>query len=671
MNIANPLPAKLPVKIHPTKSSTATDYATLGICASQPTQPKPTEARRPRILLAKRLPEDYFGQDSVYVAPGAKTVPITLIRPNQNFGPLKSSTGTLIEHTVLGDVDDFEEFDKLYSKSLPNLDEKADIIKNQELPITKHAEVNNENQKNDEKVSSNVEQTDERKEWLQKLHIFQKYREMREENALSNWKRHSIEWSRIEERIGKSIKKPADELLMARLGEYREFVEERDLIEEALMLLEEHNVNFWKTGLRLGSDLLGLCFQMPSGGPRQQERLRTYELYNAKKTKKPSEYQEYRKKELEQVISHLDPFSKHDDGGYLEVVGRGTQDNSNVELTKEYMERLDRRASCKSMQTLGTQPTTRAVTPKLYTHSDKECSDIEGLVHGMQLMFSTKRMYFSVLLDQVATSVLTIHNCGTVAIHFTWVLMRHKNPLQVSAIYDNAQRFYMNYPSGVILPGTAYDFPIIFKSNTPGLFTELWTLETHPAMSHQQDLTITLQGLAIEKNNYQQKCLDIEHAQTVATKVIDKILSNINKGLKPKPYALDPNHTSFELRNKDMKANICLLFMAHQIRFQQHIYDQLVLLANSTFHILGKQITWDNSLVNLYEFMLEINQADIRSQHIEKLNSLVHEATLVTTTPRHSMLSALCYDMLIDIACKVSDNSDQLRSQMGLPLAVR
>jgi hypothetical protein len=56
---------------------------------------------------------------------------------------------------------------------------------------------------------------------------------------------------------------------MKRLGEYRQSIEVKLLMEEALLLLEQENIDFWKEGLRIGNDLLGLCFQMPRGGPRQ------------------------------------------------------------------------------------------------------------------------------------------------------------------------------------------------------------------------------------------------------------------------------------------------------------------------------------------------------------------------------------------------------------------
>jgi hypothetical protein len=78
-----------------------------------------------------------------------------------------------------------------------------------------------------------------------------------------------VTWHKTEQIVAAGSKKNVDQLLMARLGEYRQFVEERELVEEALMMLEHKSVNFWKSGLRIGNDLLGLTIQMPTGGPRE------------------------------------------------------------------------------------------------------------------------------------------------------------------------------------------------------------------------------------------------------------------------------------------------------------------------------------------------------------------------------------------------------------------
>jgi hypothetical protein len=109
----------------------------------------------------------------------------------------------------------------------------------------------------------------EKKEWLKKVHVFQRYMELRQERALSNWQRHSVEWNRIEQTISKQINRNASESLMVKIAEYRLLVEESEFLEEALRLIEKSELDFWRSGLRIGSELLGLTFPMPKGGPRE------------------------------------------------------------------------------------------------------------------------------------------------------------------------------------------------------------------------------------------------------------------------------------------------------------------------------------------------------------------------------------------------------------------
>lgn len=101
--------------------------------------------------------------------------------------------------------------------------------------------------------------------------------ELRHEHALKNWKRHSVDWFKLEEKIAKKLKKDPAELSMAKISEYRLVMEERELVEEAYKFLEKNDIDFWKTGLRVGSDLLGITLTMPKGGPREVERLRVNE----------------------------------------------------------------------------------------------------------------------------------------------------------------------------------------------------------------------------------------------------------------------------------------------------------------------------------------------------------------------------------------------------------
>ncbi|KAI8928440.1 MYCBP-associated protein family-domain-containing protein [Entophlyctis helioformis] len=704
------------------------------------------QPRKPRVFVAKQVPEDLFGrEDDVYVAPGAKTIPMTLVLPNPNAGPRRAEGGKYVEHTVLGDVEDFAEFERLYSKpedtTAGDSDAQEDHARavdhghpgNDQHARQKHAHHHNHGHHSHHSHhrhqlhghvpaghGANGARTasDDRREWLNRLHIFQRYREVREEHALSNWKRHSVEWNRVEESVAKRSNKPVEELLMTRLGEYRQFVEERDLIEEALLLLEEHKVNFWKTGLRIGNDLLGLCFQMPRGGLRQIERLRMSEPGWKPTAKKLTEYQMARKAELRHVISHLDPFYVHGEGGYIEVVGHGVQDDGKDELAKAYMDRLGQRMTSNlreksdalgqhsQMPTLQINAADSPGGSSIHSHAqlgdaqqapafqdellhnqrqqqpdqtqddkqdvgskqqaDQESKAMPGLslTSGIHLMFSAKRLFFQVTLGEVSSSILTVHNRGTVAVRFEWVPVQRPNPLKVRAVHDGIQRFYLSHTSGVILPGTAYDFPIIFKSASPGLFTELWSLVTSPVMPHQPDLFLTLQGLAIEedvymhKRHYIEKMLDKRHAEAVVRQTIELILRNIKTSPKRSDTGVDPNKGLFERHNKDL-----------HLPFQTAVFEKMEELADSTYALLGiKTACWDRSLSSLYESITRIPQPDVRSASIAKLNQLVHQASESQSIPRTSVLYAICYDIFIDVSGKVADTSESMRKRLGLPL---
>ncbi len=55
------------------------------------------------------------------------------------------------------------------------------------------------------------------------------------------------------------------------------------------------------------------------------------------------------------------------------------------------------------------------------------------------------------------------------------------------------------------MPGTAFDFPIVFKSSKNGIFAENWSLVTSPSLSKEKSISITLQGFAIEPDTLQEK----------------------------------------------------------------------------------------------------------------------------------------------------------------------
>lgn len=75
----------------------------------------------------------------------------------------------------------------------------------------------------------------------------------------------------------------------------------------------------------------------------------------------------------------------------------------------------------------------------------------------------------------------------------------------------NAAFHFASPPSqGVILPGDTQRLEVIFKSEKPGIETELWQLNTHPVLMQGASMQVTLRGVAFYQDNTADQRLFIE-----------------------------------------------------------------------------------------------------------------------------------------------------------------
>ncbi|KAI9329428.1 MYCBP-associated protein family-domain-containing protein [Obelidium mucronatum] len=639
------------------------------------------------LMVAKKMPPDYLGEELEYTQPSKRPIPLSLVTAKTK-GPKKQKDGKLIEYTLLGDAEDFEAMEEELGEKTPDksIDQPKALLEQQQIQAM---EAQKEEQARAERLRlAHEKQIIERKRWLNRLYIFQKYREVREEHALRNWKRHSIQWNRVQRAVSKKSNKSRADLLMSRLGEHRERIEERDLIFEAFQLLEDRKVNFWSKGLRIGNDLLGLIVTPPKGGVRRIERLVTNEERHYKVPSNQNSYRELRKQELNHVIAKLDPFFKDGVGGYLEVVGKPLDYRQMEQLTEEYVEKLDNRAKRtlanqevvihdrpspeKGVQD-SRQPTQPTSMQKVgFKVNADAISNIPPLPSDMtaDLIFVATHMTFEVLLNEVSRSVLSVYNQSTTAYHFEWRQVKKDNPLNVKAMHDHVQRFYFYHKRGVILPGTAFDFPIIFKSGSPGIFSETWELVTNPGVAPDVMTTITLQGFALEDDANKSKrgkieaLLDRRRATTAATEVLDGILEKL------KPRNAPPNTLE---KHKLLLTNDEQLFTVLNadlhLGYFPKLFERFEALANETLAILGcPPSLWDRSVHTIYANVSNIESIERRSQQLHKLNELVKLSTATISKSSFSPLYVVGYDTFVELADRMSECSESLRKRLGLPL---
>lgn len=690
-----------------------------------------------KIVVAKQFPPNYYGYEPQFSDPNHKPVPITLLTTT-NRGPRRTKHGELLSHTLLGDIEDFEELSKQEIESNPSLQislmEKKNI--NNDIEKTPEEEKLKRIQEVEKENQWKEKEKQERKKWLRKLHIFQRYSEMREEKALRNWRRHSEIWNKMEQNITrKTSKKTNKQILMSRLGEYRIKIEEKELIEEALKLLESKNVNFWKTGIRIGSDLLGLTLPMPKGGPREIERLRYKDDMNGIKIP-ISKYRIAKKQQLKNIISELDPIHKHGNCGYMEIIGRSVNHfdllNKNETETQplyfeEYVNKLEEKTRIISNLINGFNDhlrnaydsdseeniSERTTNSKAHESQDNTFDKIESKVNPetqnlnttpitdenyFGIIFANHRLSFEETLNSVSTSVLTVYNTGSLACHFEWVKQPRPNPLGVSKIYDNIQRFFFYHKSGVILPNSAFDFPIIFKSASPGIFTETWGLITTPSSIDKTHQTITLHGIAVEEDLYYEKRKQLDkllhnrQAKTMADGVIGRILNTMkpNNGSNYiQSITTQNNNDTFTSSNlvgsyakkKRMDGLDSELFTANNkelnLYYSTSVYEKFTKLENQVIEILKSEEFkemifmdgWRSSVQTLNMMCNNIKDTNKRSVALKQLNEYVAIASIPPTGTLSSMLYVVGFDILLALANKIAEISDTLRVKLDLPLA--
>lgn len=62
----------------------------------------------------------------------------------------------------------------------------------------------------------------------------------------------------------------------------------------------------------------------------------------------------------------------------------------------------------------------------------------------------------------------------------------------------------------MLLPGDKLQFPFIFKSPNPGIFSETWQLDTKPTLCGGAALQVTLRGIALQEDKTKKQRNEIE-----------------------------------------------------------------------------------------------------------------------------------------------------------------
>uniref|UniRef100_A0A3Q3IYH3 Uncharacterized protein n=1 Tax=Monopterus albus TaxID=43700 RepID=A0A3Q3IYH3_MONAL len=140
---------------------------------------------------------------------------------------------------------------------------------------------------------------------------------------------------------------------------------------------------------------------------------------------------------------------------------------------------------------------------------------------------------FEAPTGEVASSHLELHNEGSAAIFYSWQqlpLPQHCPNLQSQT---KSPHFYFSSPSGVILPGDTLRVEFMFKSEEPGIKTELWQLNTHPVLLQGASLQVTLKGVALYEDNTadQRRFIEMKLEKTAIVKTCLSVVYEVLRGV--------------------------------------------------------------------------------------------------------------------------------------------
>ncbi|XP_078510578.1 MYCBP-associated protein isoform X2 [Lissotriton helveticus] len=418
--------------------------------------------------------------------------------------------------------------------------------------------------------------------------------------ALENWNYHMGLRKEQLRNLSKHLAKPANELLM-NIDDYRMRQEERNLIDRCLPAIQDGKgyragSEFWNQPKHIGDELSGLTVtltQKERGYPEplihvRKPRTIQLEAGSVCPTKRSrvsaswdkSIYLLQRRLELRPILEELN-FTEPEIEG-LEVIGKGRPYTSTSvwnQCLHEQNEELPQNGK-ENFDPLEDYPD---VIPELFLGpSIQFCGQPARWIgsncsHREEIGISA-RMTFEALAGDKATSVMEVANDGTTAIWYEWRRLPYPAGLPEICTDRSMQRFYFNTNSGVILPGDTKAFSFLFRSLSPGIFSESWEFCTHPVLLGGASLQLSLFGISLyeDKTAELRQALESELEAKEAVVIAEELLLDLLSGVRSPERPPSPINTYVSEEDLFRMKNPQLYYKDHVVREMHGVWKHQV-----------------------------------------------------------------------------------------------
>nr|XP_019939527.1 PREDICTED: MYCBP-associated protein [Paralichthys olivaceus] len=507
-------------------------------------------------------------------------------------------------------------------------------------------------------------------------------------NALQNWQTHMRQRRQQQDQLSNLLHRPVEMLLMNQDNRFRETQEQKEFLNQVMPLIHSRygyrvGDEFWTLPQRYGDEMSGITATLTQteqgrrepvthiGQPssiRQELGIRCAEnLRPASRSWEQSAYLQHQYQELGELLQDMD-FKKPDISG-LEVIGFGEpfvtgcrspspereceKEEEHKEEKKENFDPLAQSDEARSDVLLG--PALR-FCGQLATWTGISATNQGEVGISATIMFEA-------LTGERACSHLEMHNEGTTAIFYSWQQLPRQNSFPNLRTQTKSRHFYFNSSSGMILPGDIQRVEFIFKSEKPGIDTEVWQLNTHPVLLQGASMQVTLRGVALyqDKTADQRNFMETKLENIVMVKMCRSMVYKMLQGVHTQQRPSSPAELYITEEQRFLNRNPKLQYHHQPVEDLKRLWEEV-----------NPGHTWDLSVHILRRAVLSLpeqeSSQDTREKSLAQLNSLLLQLSEPTEL-NHRLLTAAAigqqlWRRLLDL---MAGEAMWLRNQLGLP----
>nr|XP_046262833.1 MYCBP-associated protein isoform X2 [Scatophagus argus] len=504
-------------------------------------------------------------------------------------------------------------------------------------------------------------------------------------NALQHWQTHMTQRRRQQGFLSDLLNRPVENLLMNQDNHFRQTQEQREILNQVMPLIHSgygHRVGseFWSLPQRYGDEMSGITATLTQTEQgrrepvthvaqpqsiRQEAGIICFEtLRPASWTWDQDEHLLYQCQELKEVLQDMDIYKPDIDR--LEVIGSSKPSPFVTVCCSPLIEEEEEEKEHKEMKNENLDPLAQ------YDNVQSDALLIPALRFCGQLATWTGNsntnqgevgisatIIFEALTGETASSHLELQNDGSTAIFYSWqqLLMPSNFPNLRSQTKNPC--FYFNSSSGVILPGHTQQMEFIFKSEEPGIKTELWQLNTHPVLLQGASMQVTLRGVALyqDKTADQRLFIETKLENIVLGKLCRSIVHEVLQGVQTPERPSSPAELYITEEQEFLRRNPKLQYLDEPVEDLKRLWQEM-----------NPGRSWDLSVDTLQQVVLSLpDQESAQEKRLARLNSVLLQLSEPSELKHHLTAAAIGQQLWRKLLDMMVIEAIRLRNLLGLP----